>query len=123
MADVDSYGFASGELKHGPLALVTEGVLVLAVALNGLVSERVVSNAEEVRARRGDIVALVTAGSKEEKLFANKAKYIFSLPKAREEMTPILSVVIMQLMAFHLGIERGSDVDSPRNLAKSVTVS
>ncbi|MBP9836569.1 MAG: glutamine--fructose-6-phosphate transaminase (isomerizing) [Candidatus Pacebacteria bacterium] len=123
VAYIDSYGFASGELKHGPLALVTEGVLVLAVALNGLVSERVVSNAEEVRARRGDIVALVTAGSEEEKLFANKAKYIFSLPKAMEEMTPILSVVIMQLMAFHLGIERGSDVDSPRNLAKSVTVS
>ena len=68
-------------------------------------------------------MALVTTGSEEEKLFANKAKYIFSLPKAMEEMTPILSVVIMQLMAFHLGIERGSDVDSPRNLAKSVTVS
>lgn len=123
VAYVDSYGFASGELKHGPLALVTEGVLVLAIALNGLASERVVSNAEEVSARSGDVVALVTVGSEEEKLFANKAKYIFSLPKAMEEMTPILSVVIMQLMAFHLGIERGSDVDSPRNLAKSVTVS
>lgn len=120
---VDSYGFASGELKHGPLALVTEGVLVLAVALNGLASERVVSNAEEVNARGGDVVAIVTSGSEEEKLFANKAKYIFSLPKAMEEMTPILSVVVMQLMALYLGIQRGNDVDSPRNLAKSVTVS
>jgi len=123
VAYVDSCGFASGELKHGPLALVTEEVPVIAIALNGLASQRVVSNAEEVIARRGDILALVTAGSDEERQFADKAKYMFSLPKALEEMTPILSVIIMQLLALYLGTERGNDVDRPRNLAKSVTVS
>lgn len=123
VAYLDSFGFASGELKHGPLALVTENVLVVAIALNGLASQRVVSNAEEVLARKGDIVAIVTAGSEEEKQFSRKAKYVFSLPKASEEMTPILSVIIMQLLALYLGVDRGSDVDNPRNLAKSVTVS
>lgn len=119
IAYVHAEGYGAGELKHGPLALIDESFPTIVIAPTDSVYEKVVSNIEEIRARRGPIIAIATDGNENMKKLANDVIYI---PKTLEMLTPILSVVPLQLFAYHMGVLRGCDVDKPRNLAKSVTV-
>ncbi|MBS3940348.1 MAG: glutamine--fructose-6-phosphate transaminase (isomerizing) [Actinobacteria bacterium] len=113
--------FAAGEMKHGPIALIEEGSLVVALAPAGHVFGKMVSNIQEVRARGAAVLAIGTEGSTAD-LKAN-ADHVLTLPEAPHELAgPILSVVPLQLFAYHIATLRGEDVDQPRNLAKTVTV-
>lgn len=114
---IHAEGLSAGELKHGPLALIEEGVPVVAIAPSGRLFEKMVSNIKEVSARRGFIIAL---GDSEE---LKKVSNLFiEMPSLLEELTPIVYAVPLQLLAYHLAVLRGNDPDKPRNLAKSVTV-
>lgn len=113
--------FPAGEMKHGPIALIEDGSLVIALAPAGHVFGKMVSNIQEVRARGADVLALGTAGSNGD-LHAH-ADHVVTLPDAPHELaSPILSVVPLQLFSYHVAVGRGEDVDQPRNLAKTVTV-
>jgi glucosamine--fructose-6-phosphate aminotransferase (isomerizing) len=112
-------GFAAGELKHGPIALVDHGVPVVAIALNDAMRGKVLSNIEEVKARGADIVAIATAGDEE---VAKVAKHVIALPEVSPHAAPLLTALPMQLLAYYAADYKGTDVDQPRNLAKSVTV-
>ena len=113
--------FAAGEMKHGPIALIEEGSLVVALAPAGHVFGKMVSNIQEVRARGAAVLAIGTEGSTAD-LKAN-ADHVLTLPEAPHELAgPVLSVVPLQLFAYHIAVLRGEDVDQPRNLAKTVTV-
>jgi glucosamine--fructose-6-phosphate aminotransferase (isomerizing) len=116
---IHAEGYAAGEMKHGPIALVDEDMPVVAIATRGAVYEKVCSNIEEAKARGGIIIALVTKGNKD---IAKKCSDIFYLPEVREDLSPILTVIPLQLLAYHIAARRGCDIDQPRNLAKSVTV-
>ncbi|MDQ6676754.1 MAG: glutamine--fructose-6-phosphate transaminase (isomerizing) [Acidobacteriota bacterium] len=123
---IHAEGYPAGEMKHGPNALIDEKlpVVVLAArdssdAASRTLYEKTVSNIQEVKAREGIVVAIVTEGDSE----ASKvADYVIQIPPARELLLPILEVVPLQLLAYHIAVRRGCDVDQPRNLAKSVTV-
>jgi len=112
-------GVVGGELKHGPLALVDENFLTVAVCPSDSVYEKMVSNIQQVKGRNGKVIAIATEGNEDIKKIVDDVIYI---PKTSEMLTPILSVVPLQLFAYHMGVLRGCDVDKPRNLAKSVTV-
>ena len=116
---VHAEGYASGEMKHGPIALVDENLPVVGVALSGPGYEKVVSNLEEVRARGGKIIALATVGDSH---IADIANDVILLPDVDEVFQPILATIPLQLLAYHVAVLKGTDVDQPRNLAKSVTV-
>ena len=119
IAYIDAHGFPAGELKHGPLALIEKGTPVIAIAREGELLDKMVSNIEEVRARGGIIIAITTEGNRS---VDNIANHIIPLPKALEDLTPIIAAPVLQLFAYHMGILRGVDVDTPRNLAKAVSV-
>jgi glucosamine--fructose-6-phosphate aminotransferase (isomerizing) len=106
-------------LKHGPLALIEEGVPVVALATQPDLAEKLASNVQEVRARGGRIYAVAREG--DERL-ANLADQTMLLPAAPAPLMPILGAIPLQLVAYHAALQRGCDVDKPRNLAKSVTV-
>jgi len=112
-------GVVGGELKHGPLALVDENFLTVAVCPSDSVYEKMVSNIQQVKGRNGKVIAIATEGNEDIKNIVDDVIYI---PRVSEILTPILSVVPLQLFAYHVGVLRGCDVDKPRNLAKSVTV-
>lgn len=112
-------GCAGGELKHGPLALVYENFPTIAICPSDSVYEKMLSNIEEIKARKGTIIAIATKGNEEIKKIVDDVIYI---PKTLEMLTPFLAVVPLQLFAYFMGILQGYDVDKPRNLAKSVTV-
>ncbi len=116
---VHAEGHASGEMKHGPIALVDEKMPVVVIALRGPGYAKVLSNLEEVRARGGKIIALATAG---DQALGDLADDIIMVPDCAEELQPVLASVPLQLLAYHFADLKGSDVDQPRNLAKSVTV-
>lgn len=116
---IHAEGYPAGEMKHGPIALIDENMPVLAIATNSKVYEKVVANIEEVKARDGIVIALATKNNKEIK---KKAEYVFYLSETMEILSPIVNVVSLQLLAYHIAALRGCDVDQPRNLAKSVTV-
>lgn len=116
---IHAEGYPAGEMKHGPIALIDENMPVLAIATNSKVYEKVVANIEEVKARDGIVIALATKNNKEIK---KKAEYVFYLSETIEILSPIVNVVSLQLLAYHIAALRGCDVDQPRNLAKSVTV-
>lgn len=116
---INAQAYAAGELKHGTLALVEEGVPVFALATQPALYDKMQSNIKEVKAREATVVALVNAGDYETEKSVDYALYI---PKTHPFFTPILSVVPLQLFAYHVAKVRGCDVDKPRNLAKSVTV-
>ncbi|HUW23709.1 MAG TPA: glutamine--fructose-6-phosphate transaminase (isomerizing) [bacterium] len=116
---IHAEGYPAGEMKHGPIALIDENMPVLAIATDSRVYEKVVANIEEVRARDGIVIALATKKNKEIK---KKAEYVFYLSETMEILSPIVNVVSLQLLAYHIAALRGCDVDQPRNLAKSVTV-
>ena len=116
---IHAEGFASGEMKHGPLALADENFPFVFIAPQDSVYEKTLSNIQEVRARKAPIIAIATQGDERIKELVDDVIYI---PKTSEMLTPILSVVPLQLFAYHMGVLKGCDVDKPRNLAKSVTV-
>jgi len=116
---VHAEGYGAGEMKHGPIAMIDENLPSIFIAPQDSVYEKMISNIEEVRARKGPVIAIATEGDKKIKDLADDVLYI---PKTLEMLTPLLSVIPLQLFAYHFGVLRGLDVDKPRNLAKSVTV-
>jgi len=116
---IHATGYPAGEFKHGPIALVEKDLPVVAIATRGDLYDKMLSNIHEVRARKGKIIAVVTEGDEE---LAKLADYCLTVPEASDHLVPILSVVPLQLLAYHVAVMRGCDVDKPRNLAKSVTV-
>jgi glucosamine--fructose-6-phosphate aminotransferase (isomerizing) len=119
LAYMHAEGYAAGEMKHGPIALIDDRMAVVVVAPNDDVYEKTVSNLEEVRARGGQIIAIGTGTNDRLK---SLSKHYLSLPKTTWNLNPVLSVIPLQLMAYHVADRLGFDVDQPRNLAKSVTV-
>ncbi len=116
---IHAEGYAAGEMKHGPIALIDEGMPVVALAPRDGTYDRMLGNIEEVRARDGKVIAVAHAGDRE---IAAKADHVISVPSTVDLLSPILMVVPLQLLAYHVAVRRGCDVDQPRNLAKSVTV-
>jgi glucosamine--fructose-6-phosphate aminotransferase (isomerizing) len=116
---IHAEGFPAGELKHGPIAMLDVAVPVLAIAPQGGTYEKLVSNVQEVRARRAEVLAVATEGDEEIRALAEE---VFYIPSTLEALTPVLAIIPLQLLAYHIAVERGCDVDQPRNLAKSVTV-
>ena len=106
-------------MKHGPIALIDENMPVVVVAPNNGHYEKLVSNVQEVKAREGKVIAIVTEGDKE---LINSADHVIEIPETLEALTPLLTVVPLQLLSYYIAVMRGCDVDRPRNLAKSVTV-
>ncbi|MDI6734204.1 MAG: glutamine--fructose-6-phosphate transaminase (isomerizing) [Patescibacteria group bacterium] len=116
---IHAEGYGAGEMKHGPIAMINKDFPSVVIAPSDSVYEKIISNIEEIKARRGPIIAIATEGNKEIKQIVEEVIYI---PKTLEMLTPILSVIPLQLFAYYIGVLRGFDVDCPRNLAKSVTV-
>ena len=116
---IHAEGMPAAEMKHGPIALINEGMPVVFIATNGVQYDKVISNIEEVRSRKGEIIAVATQGDQNIRRYT---KHVIEIPPALEPLQPILSVVPLQLLAYHAAVIRGKDVDKPRNLAKSVTV-
>ena len=116
---IHAEGFPAGELKHGPIAMLDPAIPVLAIAPQGGTYEKLVSNVQEVRARRAEVLAVATEGDEEIRALAEE---VFYIPSTLEALTPVLAIIPLQLLAYHIAVERGCDVDQPRNLAKSVTV-
>jgi glucosamine--fructose-6-phosphate aminotransferase (isomerizing) len=123
---IHAEGYPAGEMKHGPNALIDENLPVVVLATRDprsqescLLYEKTLSNIQEVRAREGVVVAVATQGDEEVNKTAN---HVIEIPAASELLAPILEIVPLQLLAYHIAVRRGCDVDQPRNLAKSVTV-
>jgi glutamine---fructose-6-phosphate transaminase (isomerizing) len=116
---IHAEGYPAAEMKHGPIALIDENMPVFVIATNKSAYEKVVSNIQEVKARKGLVVAVVAEGDEAIKKIADHS---IEIPETEEPFTPLLSVVPLQLLAYHIAVLRGCDVDQPRNLAKSVTV-
>jgi glucosamine--fructose-6-phosphate aminotransferase (isomerizing) len=116
---IHAEGMPAAEMKHGPIALINEGMPVVFVATKGSQYEKVISNIEEVRARGGHVIAVATEGDTGIRRYSDHVIYV---PDAAECLQPLLSVVPLQLLAYHAAVARGCNVDKPRNLAKSVTV-
>jgi glucosamine--fructose-6-phosphate aminotransferase (isomerizing) len=117
---IHAEGYAAGEMKHGPIALVNDGVPVIVIAPSGPLFEKTASNAQEVIARGGRVILLTDKKGSEE--FGNNAQHIIALPQVDQFVAPILYAIPVQLLAYHAAVNKGTDVDQPRNLAKSVTV-
>jgi len=116
---IHAEGYPAGEMKHGPIALIDRTVPVVAIAPQGRLYEKTLSNVEEVKARDGRVIAIASEDDRE---IAGKADHVFRLPRTSELLLPILTALPLQLLAYHAAVLRGCDVDQPRNLAKSVTV-
>ena len=116
---IHAEGYPAAEMKHGPIALIDENMPVVFIAVNGATYEKVISNIEEVRARKGIIIAVVAEGDQQ---MRHHAHHVIEIPRTDSFLTPILAVIPLQLLAYHMAVLRGCDVDQPRNLAKSVTV-
>ncbi len=116
---IHAEGYAAGEMKHGPIALIDDNLPVIVVAPHDAYYEKIVSNIQEIKARRGNIIAIVSQGDKGVMKMADD---IIEIPKSHPAVAPLLSVVPLQLLAYHIALLRGCNVDQPRNLAKSVTV-
>jgi glucosamine--fructose-6-phosphate aminotransferase (isomerizing) len=116
---IPAEGYAAGEMKHGPIALIDEYRAVVCIATNSAIYEKMVSNIQEIKARKGKIVIITTSGNKEIK---NYSKELIFIPKILELFSPILVALPLQLFAYYVAAKRGCDIDQPRNLAKSVTV-
>jgi glutamine---fructose-6-phosphate transaminase (isomerizing) len=116
---VHAEGYPAGEMKHGPIALIDENLPVVCIAPRDDIYEKMLSNIEQVKARRGRVIAVGTEG---DATLAEKADHVLWLPASVPLLTPVLATVPLQLLAYHFALRRGCDVDQPRNLAKSVTV-
>ena len=116
---IHAEGYPAGEMKHGPIALIDETMPVVAICPQDGVRDKMLSNIEQVKARGGRVIAVATQGDAD---VADKADEVIWIPKTSPQLTPILAVIPLQLLAYHIAVLRGCDVDQPRNLAKSVTV-
>ena len=116
---IHAEGYAAGEMKHGPIALIDQDMPVVVLAPRDRLYEKTVSNLMEVQARNAPVIALVSEGERD---LGNVADAVFTIPEVPALLTPILFTVVLQLLAYHIAVLRGTDVDQPRNLAKSVTV-
>ena len=116
---IHAEGYPAAEMKHGPIALIDKNMPVVVIATNKGHYEKVVSNIQEIKSRDGKIIAVVTKGDKSVKALAD---HVIEIPEVTESLTPILASVPLQLLAYHIAVMRGCNVDQPRNLAKSVTV-
>ncbi|MDD2751507.1 MAG: glutamine--fructose-6-phosphate transaminase (isomerizing) [Candidatus Omnitrophica bacterium] len=116
---IPAEGYAAGEMKHGPIALIDEYRAVVCIAPASRIYEKMISNIEEIKSRKGKIIAIATQGDKTIKELTSEVIY---LPKTSEFFSPLIVALPLQLLAYHIAVKRGCDVDQPRNLAKSVTV-
>ncbi|MBN2321837.1 MAG: SIS domain-containing protein, partial [Acidobacteria bacterium] len=116
---IHAEGYPAAEMKHGPIALIDEHMPVIFIAVKDPIYEKVISNIQEVRARGGWIISVVNRGDQAVKSLSDE---IIEIPEARTCLSPILTVIPLQLLAYHTAVLKGCDVDQPRNLAKSVTV-
>ncbi len=116
---IHAEGYPAAEMKHGPIALVDENLPVVFVATKDTYHEKIVSNMQEIKARKGKIISIITEG---DEVSPGLSNHYFAIPEADELIAPILSVVPLQLLSYYIGTAKGIDVDKPRNLAKSVTV-
>ena len=116
---IHAEGYPAAEMKHGPIALISQEMPVVVVAPRCGTYEKVVSNIQEIKARKGRVIAVVTEG---DELVSRIADYVIEVPATEECLTPLLTVIPLQLLAYHIAVVKGCDVDQPRNLAKSVTV-
>ncbi len=116
---IHAEGYPAAEMKHGPIALIDDMMPVVVIAAANHTNDKMVSNIEEVRARKGRIIAITTKGNSE---VENLAEFCISIPDTEDELTPLLTVIPLQLLSYYIAVNRGCNVDQPRNLAKSVTV-
>jgi len=116
---IHAEGYPAAEMKHGPIALVDEKLPVVFVATKDTYYEKIVSNIQEIKARKGQVIAVV---SQNDAIIPDMANDVMVVPEADELIAPLLSVIPLQLLSYYVGVAKGLDVDKPRNLAKSVTV-
>jgi glucosamine--fructose-6-phosphate aminotransferase (isomerizing) len=116
---IHAEGYPAAEMKHGPIALIDQHMPVVVIASAHHINEKVISNIQEVKARRGRIIAVINKGNEEVRKLA---EFCIEVPETEDVLTPLLSVIPLQLLAYHVAVNRGCNVDQPRNLAKSVTV-
>ncbi|MEG1376131.1 MAG: SIS domain-containing protein, partial [Myroides sp.] len=116
---IHAEGYPAAEMKHGPIALIDENMPVIVIAPQQNHYDKVVSNIQEIKARSGKIIALVSKGDEQVK---NLADHIIEMPNSTEALTSIIATIPLQLLSYHVAVLRGTNVDQPRNLAKSVTV-
>lgn len=116
---IHAEGYPAAEMKHGPIALIDENMPVVVLATNQSAYDKILSNIQEVKARKGTVIAIVSNGAKEIRKFAD---HVIEIPETAEPFSPLLSVIPTQLLSYHIARLRGCNVDQPRNLAKSVTV-
>lgn len=116
---IHAEGYPAGEMKHGPIALIDDQMPVLCIALKDALYEKMISQIEQAKARGGIVIAIATEG---DTLIATKADHVLYVPETPALLSPVVAVIPLQLLAYHIAVQRGADVDQPRNLAKSVTV-
>lgn len=116
---IHAEGYPAAEMKHGPIALIDKNMPVVFIANKNHGYEKIINNMEEVKARKGVIIAIATEGDRNIKRLAD---YVIYVPKTLDELTPIINVIPLQLLAYYIADLKGLDVDKPRHLAKSVTV-
>ncbi len=117
---ISAEGYPAGEMKHGPIALIDENPWVVCIAVKSSTYDKMLSNIQEIKARGGIIIAVVTEGDKE--ILHHNVNYVIEMPSVEELFSPLLVVIPLQLLAYYVALEFGYDIDQPRNLAKSVTV-
>ena len=116
---IHAEGYPAAEIEHGPIALIDEKMPVIIIANNPSAYEKIVSNIQEVKARKGYVIAVVPEG---DEVISQLADQTIEIPSTDEPFSPLLSVIPLQLLSYHIALMRGCNVDQPRNLAKSVTV-
>jgi glucosamine--fructose-6-phosphate aminotransferase (isomerizing) len=116
---IHAEGYPAAEMKHGPIALIDKNMPVVVIATSKGHYQKIVSNIQEVKSRDAKIISVVTTGDKDVKVLSDN---VIEIPEITESLVPILASVPLQLLAYHIAVLRGCDVDQPRNLAKSVTV-
>ncbi len=119
ISDIHAEGYPAEGMKHGPIALIDEQMPVVVIAINSNHYGKVVSNIEEIKARKGKIIAVVTEG---DTVVRELADYVMEVPKTPETLTPLVTTIPLQLLSYHIAVMLDRNVDQPRNLAKSVTV-
>jgi glucosamine--fructose-6-phosphate aminotransferase (isomerizing) len=116
---IHAEGYPAAEMKHGPIALIEPGMPVVVIANQGPVYDKVMTNIEEIRARQGRVIAIATEGDTD---IAQRANHVIYVPPITPLLSPFVTVIPLQLLAYHIAAAKGCDIDKPRNLAKSVTV-
>ena len=116
---IHAEGYPAAEMKHGPIALIDENMPTIVIATNKINYDKILSNIQEIKSRKGKILAIISKGDKEVKKIAD---YCIEVPDSIESITPFITVIPLQLLSYHIAVMLGKDVDQPRNLAKSVTV-